>query len=398
MAHSGKTMTFATDLLPHEDEIYNLGNTDQKWNAMYATTFHGELDGNAATATWVGKGTHTAAITANEFTPATGTMTVLGNVSNTTMAHNNNANAEIIIKAHPTSGTNYYEARLGFSSNGTIQHMPVNSDTWHTILDSNNTAAGTNNAATLTWSTTYTIAKIHDTDIKFTTMAKPTYAFTDLTAHPTTLSGYGITDAATSSHTHGNLTNDGKITSTATIANGDKLVIVDNDTSSKITGTSITFDGTTETKALTPKGTWVTFNNYSHPTSAGNKHIPSGGAAGQFLTYGNSSGTAAWSDLPVASTSTAGIIKIGTAATNAMAGNTVVNTVKQSPAPTSNNDEYPILLKTTANTNEETGTIKFSEPTITPKTGRLSATSFMVDSHVTLQWNSTDSSLDFIFA
>lgn len=103
-------------------------------------------------------------------------------------------------------------------------------------------------------------------------------------------------------------------------------------------------------------------------------------------------------NIPVASTSTAGIIKIGTAATDAMAGNTVVNTVKQSPAPTSNNDEYPILLKTTANTNEETGTIKFSEPTITPKTGRLSATSFMVDSHVTLQWNSTDSSLDFIFA
>ena len=103
-------------------------------------------------------------------------------------------------------------------------------------------------------------------------------------------------------------------------------------------------------------------------------------------------------NIPTASTSTAGIIKIGTAATNAMAGNTVVNTVKQSPAPTSNNDEYPILLKTTANTNEETGTIKFSEPTITPKTGRLSATSFMVDSHVTLQWNSTDSSLDFIFA
>lgn len=65
---------------------------------------------------------------------------------------------------------------------------------WKTILDSNNTASGTNNAATLTWNTTYTIAKINGTDIKFTTMAKPSYAFTDLTAHPTTLSDYGITD------------------------------------------------------------------------------------------------------------------------------------------------------------------------------------------------------------
>lgn len=33
---------------------------------------------------------------------------------------------------------------------------------------------------------------------------------------------------------------------------------------------------------------------YSHPTSAGNKHIPSGGAANQVLVYGGSSGTAAW--------------------------------------------------------------------------------------------------------
>jgi hypothetical protein len=63
------------------------------------------------------------------------------------------------------------------------------------------------------------------------------------------------------SHTHGNLTNDGKITTTATIANGDKLVIVDSDTTaaSKITGSSITFDGSTTSKALTPKGTWETF-------------------------------------------------------------------------------------------------------------------------------------------
>ena len=34
-------------------------------------------------------------------------------------------------------------------------------------------------------------------------------------------------------------------------------------------------------------------NNYSHPTSAGNKHIPTGGSSGQFLKY-DSSGTAVW--------------------------------------------------------------------------------------------------------
>ena len=36
-------------------------------------------------------------------------------------------------------------------------------------------------------------------------------------------------------------------------------------------------------------------NNYVHPTTSGNKHIPSGGADGQLLSY-NSDGTAQWSD------------------------------------------------------------------------------------------------------
>jgi hypothetical protein len=36
-------------------------------------------------------------------------------------------------------------------------------------------------------------------------------------------------------------------------------------------------------------------NNYSHPTGAGNKHIPSGGSANQILQY-SSSGTAVWAD------------------------------------------------------------------------------------------------------
>ena len=31
MAHSGKTMTFATDLVPQEDNIYRLGNDNQRW-------------------------------------------------------------------------------------------------------------------------------------------------------------------------------------------------------------------------------------------------------------------------------------------------------------------------------------------------------------------------------
>lgn len=67
----------------------------------------------------------------------------------------------------------------------------------------------------------------------------------------------GVTPAA---HTHGNITNDGKLQTTdAAIGNGDKLVITDATDSNKVARSSVSFDGSTTTKALTPKGTWETF-------------------------------------------------------------------------------------------------------------------------------------------
>lgn len=51
------------------------------------------------------------------------------------------------------------------------------------------------------------------------------------------------------------------------------------------------------TTALKDKldGIAASANNYSHPTDAGNKHIPAGGATDQILKY-SASGTAVWSD------------------------------------------------------------------------------------------------------
>lgn len=59
--------------------------------------------------------------------------------------------------------------------------------------------------------------------------------------------------------------------------------------------------------AITVNGTRV--SQYTHPTTEGNKHIPSGGSSGQFLTY-DSAGTAAWGNLPSASTSVSGIVQL----------------------------------------------------------------------------------------
>jgi hypothetical protein len=55
--------------------------------------------------------------------------------------------------------------------------------------------------------------------------------------------------------------------------------------------------GSTTTRYLREDGTWVippdTDTVYVHPTTAGNKHIPAGGSAGQILRY-SSDGTAVW--------------------------------------------------------------------------------------------------------
>ena len=44
--------------------------------------------------------------------------------------------------------------------------------------------------------------------------------------------------------------------------------------------------------------TWANEYSYTHPTSAGNKHVPTGGSANQVLVYGGSSGTASWGAVP----------------------------------------------------------------------------------------------------
>ena len=68
------------------------------------------------------------------------------------------------------------------------------------------------------------------------------------------------TSRAASSHAHGNVTNAGAITATGVaLASNDTLVFVDSSDSSKLKQTSIKFDGSTATKALTQKGTFETF-------------------------------------------------------------------------------------------------------------------------------------------
>lgn len=91
-------------------------------------------------------------------------------------------------------------------------------------------------------------------DIKKIKIGDNTFVF-----HVPTSSEVG---AAASSHAHGNITSGGDITATApTIASGDQIIINDH-SASKITN-GPTFDGSTTTTALTPKGTWESFSKFS---------------------------------------------------------------------------------------------------------------------------------------
>ena len=75
---------------------------------------------------------------------------------------------------------------------------------------------------------------------------------------------YSEVGAAASSHSHGNILSGGTMTASGVaLANNDTLLFVDSSDSSKIKQTSIKFDGSTTTKALTQKGTFETFSTFS---------------------------------------------------------------------------------------------------------------------------------------
>ena len=94
------------------------------------------------------------------------------------------------------------------------------------------------------------------------------------------------TSMTPTSHTHGNIQNGGTLqTNDITIASGDKLVVTDSSDSAKIARTSVSFDGSTTTKALTPKGTFETFLQ-SHQDISG-KLDKSGGTITGNLTVNN---------------------------------------------------------------------------------------------------------------
>lgn len=177
---------------------------------------------------------------------------------------------------------------------------------------------------------------------------------------------------------YGNLQNNGTLQiSDISIGNGDKLIIADADSnpSNMIARSSISFDGSTKTKALTPKGTWETFlQEHQTVTSTGNQLV--------------------W----------------GTSTTIAQIGNTDINiTLPANPDTTNtagsfNNTSDKLFLVGAVNqaSSLNTGEITYSSNCLSATGGALSAKSLGINygtstDKVTLVWNNTDESLDFVF-
>jgi hypothetical protein len=126
--------------------------------------------------------------------------------------------------------------------------------------------------------------------------------------------------------------------------------------------------GITVTSSSVSDGT-NTFNKYTHPTTSGNKHIPSGGSSGQFLGW-NSDGTAKWVANPNTDT-------------------------KNTAGSTDTSSKIFLIGATSQAANPQT----YSQDTTYVDTdATLASTKVRVAEKCTLQFNTTTNALDFVFA
>lgn len=193
------------------------------------------------------------------------------------------------------------------------------------------------------------------------------------------------------SHTHGNIQNGGTLqTNDITIASGDKIVVTDSSDSAKVARTSISFDGSTATKALTQKGTWETFgtSNLTLGTTATTALKGDTKYAGS-SSAGGSATSAVKLDTSTAGSATQpcyfanGVPSACTYSLNKTVPSNAVftdtnNAVTQTA--TSTNANYEVLFSSTAdNTTRTEGARKNNNLTFNPSTGFLTATSLRVN-------------------
>ena len=268
-------------------------------NTSTDTSFDGSADvTNIKTTGTLGianGGTGRSSVTAGNYLVGNGTSALQEHTPNT--AANNMLSALPEWTANPTDGVKLIRRDTGGSASfGQVTFLTV----WNYIKDKISSVLGlsttgyTGNAATATAfsdgtaktkfdgiaegatkveaSATNGKVKINGTDTTvYTHPSQTAYTSkgtatkvpqitTDSTGHVTGITEVTISGVTPASHTHGNIQNGGALqTNDITIASGDKLVVTDSSDSNKVARASVSFDGSTTTKALTQKGTFETF-------------------------------------------------------------------------------------------------------------------------------------------
>lgn len=203
------------------------------------------------------------------------TLLLANNAANTkaaalTLNVNSTGAKNLYINGTASSASNYTipQGTFWIHYDGTNWQMYTDGTTQFSKLKLTNKLTDANISSAATWNAKQDALSAQTAYSAKGTATKVPQITTNSLGQVTGITEVTISGVTPASHTHGNIQNGGTLqTNDITIASGDKLVVTDSSDSSKVARTSISFDGSTATKALTQKGTWETFNNYSHPTT-----------------------------------------------------------------------------------------------------------------------------------
>jgi hypothetical protein len=269
------------------------GGNSTEWNTAHGWGDHSTAGYTGNQAAGVGlSGTTTLALDLGELTVG-GTL-IAGDYL---IAENGGADHRQLISSIPLS---IFNNNSSWTSNvGTVTSVAAgNGLNFTSITGSGSVTMGT--PGTLTGSTSNGVTATSHTHAITTTgtgsiVAAVSPALTGTPTAPTAAAGINTTQIATTSYVRGEIVaaGGGTMSSFNVQSNGGTQVAVsDAEELNFISGTNTTATVTNQTNPTVRIDAVDTV--YTHPVTAGNKHIPSGGSARQVLTY-SAPGTAVWS-------------------------------------------------------------------------------------------------------
>lgn len=228
-----------TSVVPGANNNHTLGSSSLKWNNVYATTFTGALSGNAATATKLATA-RTISLTGS--VTGSGSFDGSGNLSIATTTNHNHKTLTIGNKTYNGSSDTTIEiADLGLASTTTFLG----------ITSTNLSNESTTSPITITIGPTTGSVTPSNGSVVMEADTGEEFIWTG-----NKWNSMGLASSwALANHIHGNILNNGTITSDTAKASGQHLVITDSN--NKICRSALKL-GTSSTTYLCNNGTWAT--------------------------------------------------------------------------------------------------------------------------------------------